>query len=105
VKPTRTPQRIAADLFTKKTKTEVQKIASGAHHTLALTKDGKIFAWGDPESGKIGRMLNTRDRDQQALRIERVHARKAVDIFCGAHHSFYINNKNEVFAWGLNNHG
>lgn len=26
-------------------------------------------------------------------------------MFSGAHHSFYISSKREIFAWGLNNHG
>lgn len=92
-------------MFSTKTKTYISKIRSGSHHTLVMTKDGKIFAWGDPESGKIGRMLKTRERDRQAMRIERIGARNAVDIFCGCHHSFYKNKKGEIFAWGLNNHG
>jgi alpha-tubulin suppressor-like RCC1 family protein len=36
---------------------------SGSHHSLALTKDGKVFAWGDAESGKIGRMLISRKKN------------------------------------------
>lgn len=32
-------------------------------------------------------------------------ARDAVDVWAGNHHSFYINKKNQVFGWGLNNHG
>jgi len=39
------------------------KIVSGIDHTLALTKDRKVFAWGDAESGKIGRMLNSRKKN------------------------------------------
>ena len=70
-----------------------------------MTSDGKIYAWGDPENGKIGRMLNTRNKDQQALVIEKVGARKAQDVWAGNHHSFYINDKGQVFAWGMNNHG
>jgi alpha-tubulin suppressor-like RCC1 family protein len=50
-------------------------------------------------------MLKTRDKNQQALRIENVGAKKAKDIFCGNYHSFYQNDKGDVFAWGLNNHG
>jgi RCC1 and BTB domain-containing protein len=50
-------------------------------------------------------MLNTRNKNQQALRIEKVHARKAKDIFCGNYHSFYVNDQGQVFAWGMNNHG
>jgi len=57
------PTLIGADLFTAKTKTFIKKVESGAHHTLVLTTKGTIYAWGDPESGKIGRMLNTRDKN------------------------------------------
>jgi regulator of chromosome condensation len=80
-------------------------VASGSHHTLALTECGKVYGWGDAESGKIGRMLNTRNKNYQALKIEKVGAKAATDIFCGNQHSFYINDKHQVFAWGLNNHG
>ena len=101
----REPTRIGHSLFNEKAKIKLRKVASGAHHTLALTSDGKIYAWGDPESGKLGRNLVTRNKDKQALMIEKVGARDAVDIFAGNHHSFYVNSKNQVYAWGLNNHG
>jgi len=50
-------------------------------------------------------MLNTRNKDKQALMIEKVGAHNAVDVFAGNHHSFYVNRKGQVFGWGLNNHG
>ena len=59
--PVRNPARIGKSLF--KGKVVVKKIVSGSHHSLALTSDGKIYGWGDPESGKIGRMLNTRNKN------------------------------------------
>ena len=37
--------------------------------------------------------------------METVGAKNAIDIFCGNQHSFYINDKHQLFAWGLNNHG
>ena len=80
-------------------------MASGSHHTLALTQCGKVYGWGDAESGKIGRMLATRNKNVQALKIEPLGAKNAIDIFCGNQHSFYLNDKHQVFSWGLNNHG
>lgn len=59
--PVKNPTRIGQDLFTGKTR--IDKIVSGAHHSLALTMDGHIYGWGDPESGKIGRMLKTRNKN------------------------------------------
>ena len=84
---------------------KLKKVASGSDHTLALSKCGTVYGWGDAESGKIGRMLNTRNKHHQALKIEKVGAKKAIDIFCGKNHSFYINEKKQCFAWGSNNYG
>lgn len=57
------PIRIAQDTFDTGSKMRVKKIVSGAHHTLALTKCGKVYGWGDAECGKIGRMLKSRGKD------------------------------------------
>lgn len=92
-------------MFSEDGKIRVKKIASGAQHTLALSTCGKVYGWGDAESGKIGRMLNTRNKNHQAMKIEKVGAKNATDIFCGNMHSFYINDKHQLFAWGLNNYG
>lgn len=81
------------------------KIVSGSHHSVALTSDKKVFAWGDAESGKIGRMLKSRARNEQAMKIEAVGAKDPVDVFCNNNSSFYVNSKGSVYAWGLNNHG
>jgi len=102
----RVPTRIGDNLFSEKSKEKLRKIASGAHHTLALTHSGKIYAWGDPESGKLGRVVNTRNKNNNALMIDRVNAsHHPVDIYAGNHHSFYVSQQGKVYAWGLNNHG
>jgi alpha-tubulin suppressor-like RCC1 family protein len=103
--PAKEPMAFGQDRFKKGTKGHLQKIASGCHHSLALTADGKVYGWGDPECGKIGRMLVSRNKNKHALFMEGVGAKKAVDIFCGGHSSFYVNDKGQGFAWGMNNHG
>ncbi len=32
----------------------VVKIAAGSFHTVALTADGKVFAWGDNRMNQLG---------------------------------------------------
>ena len=104
--PVQKPQQMAKDSFiSKQGESMITKIVSGKDHSILLTTDGHVFGWGDCESGKIGRMLKSRNRKNQGMMIERVHAKGAQDVFCGANHSFYVNKKGEVFAWGLNNHG
>ena len=68
-KPLLVPTEFGAETF-KRGKRTLTKIVSGAHHSLALTSDGKVWAWGDAESGKIGRFLKSRNRHAQAMKIE-----------------------------------
>jgi alpha-tubulin suppressor-like RCC1 family protein len=49
--PVKIPTRLAENEFKRNSKIRIVKIASGAHHTLMLTSDGKVQGWGDPESG------------------------------------------------------
>lgn len=57
-----TPTSFGEKVF-RKSKVKISKIVSGAHHTLALTTNGKVWAWGDAECGKIGRILKSRARN------------------------------------------
>ncbi|MBV5280163.1 MAG: hypothetical protein J0651_02550, partial [Actinobacteria bacterium] len=77
---------------------------SAAHHSLVLV-GGKVFAWGDSDSGQIGRIPAVRNRTQHSLTIESMGMRKIKDIFSGAYHSFAIDERGRVLAWGLNNRG
>lgn len=54
------PTEFGRDVFCKG-KRRLTKIVSGLDHSVALTTDMKVWAWGDAESGKIGRMLKGRN--------------------------------------------
>ena len=49
--PVKLPAPIGESYFHKGSKTAIKKAISGAHHTLVLTQDGKIYGWGDAEGG------------------------------------------------------
>jgi len=83
---------------------EISKIVSGAHHTLLLAK-GQVYAWGDSECGKIGRLPGVRRRTAQSLKVESIGVKKAQDIFCGSLHSFLLDCDGDLLAFGLNNYG
>lgn len=65
----KTPTAFGAETFSKG-KRALVKIVSGLDHSVALTSDGKVWAWGDAESGKIGRMLKGRNKHNQSRKIE-----------------------------------
>ena len=106
----RAPERIGETEFNKK---HVTKILSGANHTLVLTEEGRVYAWGDPETQVLGRMPLARRKVDQALRIEALGLKNVKDVFTGAYHSFCKvstnkkgqDPKTDIYAWGLNNYG
>lgn len=74
-----------------------------------MLASGRVFAWGDPESGKIGRNIKTRRRNESGLVMQPVGLKKVTDIFASRNASFAISedtkgNKN-LYSWGLNNWG
>jgi alpha-tubulin suppressor-like RCC1 family protein len=68
---------------------KLTKVTSGSHHTLVLASN-RVFGWGDPETGKTGRMLKSRNKNSQSLEIEAIGLKNVNDIFAGLDTSFAI---------------
>ncbi|KAJ1305889.1 hypothetical protein OPQ81_010609 [Rhizoctonia solani] len=77
------------------------QIACGGDHCLALTDTGYVYVWGTGEQYQLGRKVLERHK-KRGLFPEKLHLRNIVSIGCGAYHSFAIDKKGVVYAWGLN---
>ena len=53
------PTEIGSNVWKKH---PIKKVVSGGNHTLALTKTGKVYGWGESESGRTGRMIKSRSK-------------------------------------------
>ena len=85
---------------------KVTKLACGANHVLALDANGAVFAWGSGQQNQLGRRVVERTKTQGLVPREFGLPKKAIRyIACGDYHSFAIDNKDRVWAWGLNNYG
>ncbi|KAL1888042.1 hypothetical protein Sste5346_009840 [Sporothrix stenoceras] len=87
---------------------KVKALATGSNHILALDTKGKLFTWGCPEQNQLGRRCVQRDIKESALRPGGVGFKRGVHvakIACGSYHSFALDTKGQVYAWGLNNFG
>lgn len=80
------------------------KICSGLHHTLALNSDGKIFALGRKEYGRLGLGENCEDA-KELTPIPKLESKKVVDIACGSTTSFAVLDNGEVYSWGMGTGG
>lgn len=82
--------------------TGVAKIAGGELHTLAVKKDGTVFAWGNNEKGQLG--TGQKGSSQPSpVRVGDLKAVTAVDA--DGSHSYALLSNGTVRAWGENAQG
>lgn len=85
----------------------IVKIASGLEHTLALTKDGKVYSWGYNNNGQLGNNSKTNQNVANFMLDENgdTPVENVVDIAAGNTHSTILKENGEVYAVGENTYG
>ncbi|KAI1354802.1 RCC1/BLIP-II [Xylaria sp. FL0043] len=88
---------------------DIVDIACGSNHVLALDVNGKVWTWGSGGQFQLGRKPLTRHGGPTAtLQPEPCgmfgKRHRATSIAAGSYHSFYIDNQERVWSWGLNNY-
>ncbi|KAG6807900.1 hypothetical protein H0H92_006078 [Tricholoma furcatifolium] len=87
---------------------KVSAIAAGTNHLLVLTTHGNVFTWGAGEQSQLGRKVLERRKIHGTV-PEKItlgnRGRKAVKIGAGSWHSFAVDDKGDVWGWGLNSMG
>lgn len=82
----------------------VTAIAAGAKHCLALTSEGKVYAWGDSGQGQLG--INSYVFQTTPVPVDTtgvLAGKTVVGIAAGENNSFAVTSDGLVFAWGYNN--
>lgn len=83
-------------------------MAAGNNHLVVLTTHGSIYTWGAGEQAQLGRKVLERRKIHGTV-PEKVtlggRSRKAVVVGAGNYHSFAVDEKGDVWAWGLNSMG
>ncbi|CAG9954063.1 unnamed protein product [Clonostachys rosea f. rosea IK726] len=83
----------------------IVQITCGANHVLALGSDGQIWGWGAFEKNQLGTRPFGRHQETLLPRQVRVCRTPIKYIASGDYHSFAIDRKDNVWAWGLNSFG
>lgn len=87
---------------------KVVSVASGNNHLVVLTTHGNIYTWGASEQAQLGRKVLERRKIHGTV-PEKVtlgtRSRKAVTVGAGAFHSFAVDDKGDLWGWGLNSMG
>ncbi|XP_014872809.1 probable E3 ubiquitin-protein ligase HERC1 isoform X1 [Poecilia latipinna] len=83
--------------------TGIQKVACGTQFSVALTKDGKVYTFGQDRLIGLpeGRARN-HNRPQQVPALSGIHIQ---DVAVGAEHTLVLSSTGDVYAWGSNSEG
>ncbi|KAB5572592.1 regulator of chromosome condensation 1/beta-lactamase-inhibitor protein II, partial [Coniochaeta sp. 2T2.1] len=85
---------------------DIVQITCGSNHALALDKTGTIWAWGIGEQNQLGRrLLPGRERTGFAPTRVGIARNKVKYIASGPFHSFAVDGRDNVWAWGLSSDG
>jgi len=81
---------------------DIVAISAGAYHTLALTKNGTVMAWGNNESGQLG--LGS-EALYHTTPFQINELTDITHISAGTSHSLARKSNGTVWAWGNNESG
>ncbi|CAG2100143.1 unnamed protein product [Medioppia subpectinata] len=79
----------------------IKQISCGIQHTLALSSDGRVYAWGWNNWGQIGCGDNN-EYICTPIEIQFKNSHKIQSIYCSYLSSFAITSDGHVFSWGDN---
>ena len=85
-------------LVTGQLQGKVVYIAAGYHHTLCITVDGSIFAWGDNTSGQLG--VGDTDERRVPTLVTSLQGKQVVHVAAGPRHTVCTTTNGSVFTWG-----
>ena len=102
---TNRPSAVATDVsgvFSGKTITAIVSSATAAH-TLALTSDGKVYAWGANNKGQLGNNSTTSYPYPVAVDMTgALLGKTVVALAAGYEHSLALTSDGGIYAWGSN---
>ncbi|EGC32668.1 hypothetical protein DICPUDRAFT_56953 [Dictyostelium purpureum] len=85
------------------------QVSCGNDHSLALTTNGEVFAWGESKHGQIGfatSMSTLVDFDTSTpIKVRESLSNESItQIAAGAYHSMALSRSNHIYCWGLNDY-
>ncbi|MFM2166724.1 MAG: hypothetical protein RIS79_1095 [Verrucomicrobiota bacterium] len=102
---TNRPSAVATDVsgvLSGKTITAIVSSATAAH-TLALTSDGKVYAWGENTEGQLGDNSTTSYPYPVAVDMTgALLGKTVVALAAGYQHSLALTSDGGLYAWGSN---
>lgn len=81
----------------------VIQVAAGYYHTIAITNDGEVYAWGRNDYAQCG--LGHKENVPVPTRVEALSEFSIISVKCGCYHSLFLSEDGLVFSAGRGQHG
>ncbi|DAZ94789.1 TPA: hypothetical protein N0F65_002402 [Lagenidium giganteum] len=81
----------------------VSRVACGYYHSIALTVEGRLYAFGRNDHGQLG--LGHNQHVRKPALIEALCKVRVADVACGCYHTLALSEEGRVYPFGRNNHG
>lgn len=85
---------------------KIKQIASDGEYAIAVTIEGKVFAWGNNEQGQLGAGFSTSFSFFSVPTLLLVFKRTEIkSVSCGPYHSAFLAENGEVYMCGNSENG
>ncbi|KAJ0050779.1 hypothetical protein NL108_005906, partial [Boleophthalmus pectinirostris] len=83
---------------------KITNICCGRAHSLAVSEQGQVFAWGAGDGGQLG--LGTTETTVRIPRlVKRLCDHRISQVTCGNQHCIALSRDGQLFTWGQNTSG
>jgi alpha-tubulin suppressor-like RCC1 family protein len=83
----------------------ITDISSKGLHCLALTDDGRVYAWGSNEGGRLGAGSGLGDRINLPVPVSTLDGTRITKISAGNFNSLALDENGKVYEWGWRTSG
>lgn len=86
---------------------QIKTVAAGLWHTLCITTDGRVHAFGGNQFGQLGLGTGPDESETSAKLVEAplFDDKNVITVSCGARHSTILTEDGSLFSWGWNKYG
>ncbi|XAR71988.1 hypothetical protein NMG60_11018467 [Bertholletia excelsa] len=83
----------------------IEGVAAGLWHTLCISYDGNVYAFGGNQFGQLGTGADQSETLPRLINAPSLENKHAKMVSSGARHSAVVTDDGEVFSWGWNKYG
>lgn len=84
---------------------QVESVAAGLWHTVCITAEGLVYAFGGNQFGQLGTGADQGETIPKLLDAPILESKRAKRIACGARHNVVLTDDGQLFSWGWNKYG